>query len=93
MKAKSAYEIYLEKKNAKKVEEGQKKAVITDPHPDTLARVFELQQERRSCTVCYAVTQTDVHVEYRGGIAVFTRYVCPRCKNEFMEKDLHESTD
>jgi len=29
-----------------------------------------------------------VHVEYRTGIAVFTKYVCPKCTHEFMEKDI-----
>ena len=89
----SAYEMYLEIKKAENAEVEKLKAVTTNPHPDTLARVFEMQRERVPCTVCNTVTNTDVHVEYRGGISVFTKYVCPRCKNEFMEKDLHAPTD
>jgi transposase-like protein len=89
----SAYEIYLEIKNAKKVEVEKLKAIVTNAHPDTIAGVFEMQRERVPCTVCNTVTNTDVHVEYRGGISVFTKYVCPRCKNEFMEKDLHAPQD
>jgi hypothetical protein len=59
-----------------------------DVHPDALKQVFEMQQERVLCTNCFAVTDTDVHVDYRGGMAVYTLYRCPRCKHEFMEKDI-----
>lgn len=89
MKSLSAYEMYIEMRDAKKVEEEKQQSVIANPHPDTMARVLEMQQERVPCINCGAVTNTDVHVEYRGGISVFTRYVCPRCRHEFMEKDLH----
>jgi hypothetical protein len=57
-------------------------------HPDTWARVFESQRERVPCINCLAITDTDVHVDYRGGMAVYTLYRCPRCKHEFMEKDI-----
>lgn len=93
MNSLNAYQIYLEIKNAKNVEVEKLKFVVADPHPDTLARVFEMQQERVPCINCKAITNTDVHVEYRGGISVFTKYVCPRCKHEFMEKDLHAPQD
>lgn len=89
MKSLSAYDMYIAMRDAKKVEEEKQQSVIADAHPDTVARVLEMQQERVPCTNCGAVTKTDVHVEYRGGISVFTRYVCPRCRHEFMEKDLH----
>ena len=59
-----------------------------DVHPDALKQVFEMQQERVLCTNCFAVTDTDVHVDYSGGMAVYTLYRCPRCKHEFMEKDI-----
>ena len=93
MNSLSAYEMYIAMRDAKKAEEEKGKIVSADPHPDTLARVMEMQQERVPCINCNAVTKTDVHVEYRGGIAVFTKYVCPRCKHEFMEKDLHAPQD
>jgi transposase-like protein len=64
-----------------------------DVHPDTFARVLEMQRERVPCTFCGTVTKTDVHVEYTGGISVFTKYVCPKCTHEFMEKDLYEPKD
>ena len=89
MQARSAYQIYLEMKNVKKVEEEKQKSIISNAHPDTIARVFEMQKEKIPCMACGAITKTDVHVEYHTGIAVFTKYVCPICKYEFMEKDLH----
>ena len=58
-------------------------------HPDTIRRVFEMQQEIVPCLFCGAITKTDVHVDYNGGISVFTKYVCPKCTHTFMEKDLH----
>ena len=57
-------------------------------HPDAFARLLEMQREKVPCTFCQAITKTDVHVEYHTGIAVFTKYVCPNCKHEFMEKDI-----
>jgi len=84
----SSYEIYLAIKNAKKVEVEKLKAIVTNAHPDTIARLFEMQRERVPCTFCNTITNTDVHVDYRSGIAVFTKYICPNCKNEFMEKDI-----
>jgi hypothetical protein len=59
-------------------------------HPRTLELLYEMQSEQVSCIKCNRITKTDVHVEYHTGIAVFTKYVCPHCKFEFMEKDLHE---
>ena len=49
--------------------------------------LFEMQSERVPCIFCGTVTKTQQHVEYRTGIAVFTKYVCPVCTLEFMEKD------
>ena len=86
MASRSTYEIMLEMRAAAEVKANPTKAA--NLHPDTMQRVFEMQQERVPCTFCGAITKTDVHVDYRGGIAVFTRYVCPNCKNEFMEKDI-----
>ena len=91
MQARSTYQIMQDMKAAKQAEIDRFTA--KDVHPETLRRVFEMQQAQVPCTFCNTITKTDVHVDYRGGIAVFTRYVCPNCKNEFMEKDLHESTD
>jgi hypothetical protein len=73
-------------KAAKQEEIDRFKAKVV--HPDALKQVFEMQQERVLCTNCFAVTDTDVHVDYRGGMAVYTLYRCPRCKHEFMEKDI-----
>jgi hypothetical protein len=73
-------------KAAKQEEIDRFKAKVV--HPDTLARVFEMQQERVPCTFCQTITDTDVHVDYAGGLAVYTLYRCPRCKHEFMEKDI-----
>jgi transposase-like protein len=61
-------------------------------HPRALEMLFDMQTPKVPCTFCGTITKTDVHVDYRGGIAVFTKYVCPKCKNEFMEKDLYERT-
>jgi len=57
-------------------------------HPRTIELLFEMQREQVPCTFCQTITKTDVHVEYRTGIAVFTKYVCPKCTHEFMEKDI-----
>ena len=73
-------------KAAKQEEIDRFKAKVV--HPETLRRVFEMQQERVPCTFCGAITNTDVHVDKNGGIAVYTLYRCPHCKKEFMEKDI-----
>ena len=62
-------------------------------HPRAWELLMEMQSEKVPCITCGTITRTDVHVEYRGGISVFTKYVCPHCKNEFMEKDLYESNN
>ena len=64
-------------------------AKSSNMHPDTIRRVFEMQQERVPCLVCGTITNTEQEVDYRGGISVFTKYVCPKCTHTFMEKDLH----
>jgi DNA-directed RNA polymerase subunit RPC12/RpoP len=89
MATRSSYDVMLEMRAAKEAKDNPTKS--KDLHPDTIKRVFEMQQEYIPCTFCSTITKTDVHVNYDGGIAIFTKYVCPRCKNEFMEKDLHES--
>lgn len=57
-------------------------------HPRALELLFEMQGEKVPCTFCRVITKTDVHVDYNNGMAVYTKYVCPSCKNEFMEKDI-----
>jgi transposase-like protein len=86
MKARSTYQIMQDMKATEQAKEDIAKAKVV--HPDTLARVFEMQQERVPCTFCQTITKTDVHVDYNGGISVFTKYVCPKCTHEFMEKDI-----
>jgi len=86
MNARSTYQIMQDMKAAEKAQEDVAKARVV--HPDSLARVFEMQREHVPCTFCKTITKTDVHVEYHTGIAVFTKYVCPNCKNEFMERDI-----
>lgn len=60
-------------------------------HPRTWEMLMEMQSEKVPCTNCSTITNVTQHVDYRDGISVFTKYVCPNCKNEFMEKDLHEN--
>jgi len=86
MKARSTYQIMQDMRAAEQAQEDVAKAKVV--HPDTLARVFEMQQERVPCTFCQTITDTDVHVDNAGGMAVYTLYRCPKCKNEFMEKDI-----
>jgi hypothetical protein len=86
MNARSTYQIMQDMKAAKQEEIDRFKAKVV--HPETLKLLFEMQRERVPCTFCQTITATDVHVEYHTGIAVFTKYVCPRCKHEFMEKDI-----
>jgi len=88
MATRSSYDVMLEIRAAKEAKDNPTKS--KDLHADTIRRVFEMQQEYIPCTFCGTITKTDVHVEYHTGIAVFTKYVCPKCKNEFMEKDLYE---
>ena len=52
------------------------------------AMLLEMQAERVPCINCQAITNTAQHVDNNGGYAVFTKYVCPHCKYEFMEKDI-----
>jgi len=86
MKARSTYQIMQDMRAAEQAKEDIAKAKVV--HPDTLARVFEMQRERVPCTFCQTITDTDVHVDNAGGMAVYTLYRCPKCKNEFMEKDI-----
>jgi transposase-like protein len=86
MKARSTYQIMQDMRAAEQAREDIAKARTV--HPDTLARVFEMQREQVPCLFCSAITKTDVHVDYNGGISVFTKYVCPKCTHEFMEKDI-----
>ena len=86
MASRSTYEIMLEMRAAAEAKDNPSKTA--DLHPDTVRRVFEMQQERVPCRFCGTITKTDVNVEYRGGMAVYTLYRCPRCKHEFMEKDI-----
>jgi transposase-like protein len=86
MKARSTYQIMQDMRAAEQAREDIAKG--KDVHPDALARVFEMQRERVPCLFCGTVTKTDVHVEYTGGISVWTKYVCPKCTHEFMEKDI-----
>jgi len=55
--------------------------------------LLEMQREKVPCLNCNAITNTAQHVDYTGGISVFTKYVCPSCKYEFMEKDLHNKLE
>ena len=50
--------------------------------------LLEMQKEVVPCINCQAITNTTQHIDNNGGLAVFTKYVCPRCKYEFMEKDI-----
>ena len=86
MNARSTFQIMQEMKAAKQAEIDRFKA--KDVHPETLKKLFEMQRERVPCVNCLAITDTDVHVDYRSGMAVYTLYKCPRCKHEFMEKDI-----
>ena len=81
-------------KAAAEAEANKLKVLVATPHPETLRHLFEMQRERVPCTNCLAITNTDVHVDYAGGMAVYTLYKCPRCTHEFMEKDIpRESKD
>ena len=59
-------------------------------HPDTFKIVLEMQREKVPCLFCNYITNTDVFVDYNGGMSVYTLYKCPNCTHEFMEKDLHQ---
>jgi transposase-like protein len=48
----------------------------------------EMQREKVPCINCLSITNTAQHVDNNGGLAVYTKYVCPHCKYEFMEKDI-----
>lgn len=91
MIARSTYQIMQDMKAEQQAKQDVAKA--KNVHPDTFARVLEMQREKVPCTFCGTITKTDVHVDNNGGYAVFTKYVCPNCKNEFMKKDLYESNN
>lgn len=59
-------------------------------HPRTVEILYDMQSEKVACINCGTITNTCTHVDNNGGIMVFTKYVCPHCKKEFMEKDLYE---
>ena len=86
MNARSAYQIMQDMQDEEQAKVDVAKA--KNMHPDALKQVFDMQRERVPCVNCFAITNTDVHVDYRGGMAVYTLYRCPRCKHEFMEKDI-----
>lgn len=48
----------------------------------------EMQSEKVPCINCLNITKTEPLVDNTGGFAVYTKYVCPHCKYEFMEKDI-----
>lgn len=48
----------------------------------------EMQSEKVPCINCLNIINTAQHVDNNGGYAVFTKYVCPHCKYEFLEKDI-----
>ena len=48
----------------------------------------EMQSEKVPCINCLNITNTAQHVDNNGGLAVYTKYVCPHCKYEFLEKDI-----
>ena len=83
------FEIMREMKAAEEAKAVEKKSIVSNAHPDTVRRVFEMQQERVPCLFCGTITNTDVHVDNTGGISVYTLYRCPKCTHTFMEKDLY----
>lgn len=89
MKARSTYQIMQDMKAAQQAEDEKFKG--DNLHPDTLKLVFEMQTPKVPCTFCRTITKNDIHIDYKGGISVFTKYVCPNCKHEFFEWDLHNA--
>jgi ribosomal protein S27E len=81
------FEIMREMQAAQKAEAEKIKVNV---HPDTVRRVFDMQKEYVPCLFCGTITNTDVHVDYNGGISVYTLYKCPKCTHTFMEKDIHK---
>jgi transposase-like protein len=52
--------------------------------------LFEMQRTKVNCIRCKSDNvEVGVHVVEQNGIAVYEKYTCRRCTEEFFEKDLH----
>lgn len=58
-------------------------------HPRAVELLFEMQQEKVNCIFCNSdAIDKGTEVDYNGGMAVFMKYTCRKCKTEFLDKEI-----
>jgi transposase-like protein len=62
-------------------------------HPRAIEILFEMQAEKVNCIRCGSdAIDKGTEVDYNGGMSVFMKYTCRKCKKEFLDKEIpHES--
>ena len=62
-------------------------------HPRAVEFLYEMQREKVNCIVCKSdAIDKGTEVDYNGGIAVFMKYTCRKCKTEFLDKEIHQES-
>ena len=62
-------------------------------HPRTQELLFEMQAEKINCIRCGSdEIDKSTEIDYNGGIAVFMKYTCRKCKTEFLDKEIPQES-
>ena len=62
-------------------------------HPRAVEFLFEMQAETVNCIRCGSdAIDKGTEVDYNGGIAVFMKYTCRKCKTEFLDKEIPQES-
>jgi transposase-like protein len=58
-------------------------------HPRAVEFLFQMQAEKVNCIRCQSdEIDKGTEVDYNGGISVFMKYTCRKCKKEFLDKEI-----
>ena len=58
-------------------------------HPRAVELLFEMQAEKVNCIRCGSIEiDKGTKVDYNGGMAVYMKYTCRKCKKEFLDKEI-----
>ena len=58
-------------------------------HPRAVEILFEMQAEKVNCIRCGSIEiDKGTEVDYNGGMAVYMKYTCRKCKKEFLDKEI-----